>query len=91
MVIYLFSKLEKGNLNDLWKWNGTYWTWMSGRSVINQPGNYGTLGVPSLSNIPGGRYSSVGWTALDGSFWLFGGTGFDSSGSQSNNSYLFIL
>ncbi len=65
---------------------------MSGRNVINQPGNYGSLGVPSLSNIPGGRENSVGWTALDGSLWLFGGYGFDSASSYfGNNSYLFIL
>ena len=64
---------------------------MSGSNVRNQLGNYGSLGVTSLSNIPGGRFASVGRTALDESFWLFGGYGFDSTSFAGNNGYLFIL
>ena len=70
-----------GGLNDLWKFNpsdGT-WTWMGGNNTVPAPnggqsGVYGTLGTPSVSNIPGGRYGAVSWTDGNGNFWLFGGT-----------------
>jgi len=44
-----------GDLNDLWKWDGSDWTWIGGSSSINQFGNYGTKGVSSSSNWPGSR------------------------------------
>ena len=48
---------------------------MSGSNETNQLGNYGTLGESSPSNVPGSRQLAVGWTASDGSLWLFGGGG----------------
>jgi hypothetical protein len=67
--------------NALWEFNPTNkeWTWMSGSSTAGAKGIYGTLGVPSTGNVPGGRWGSVGWTDGSGNFWLFGGEGFDSS------------
>ncbi len=70
-----------GYLNDLWKYNpanGT-WTWLSGTNAANVNGLYGTLGVPSLTNAPGGRAGSAGWTDLSGSLWLFGGLGWSAA------------
>jgi len=49
------------------------------------PGIYGTLGVPSSANIPGGRSSASAWTDQDGNFWLFGGSGFDANGAKDHN------
>ena len=63
-----------GNLSDLWEFNTStnQWTWMGGSSLGNncfiqwyanwcgQAGVYGTLGVPSPANIPGGRSSASG-------------------------------
>ncbi len=43
--------------------------------------NYGTLGVASTSNVPGSRSNSVSWTGSTGNFWLFGGSGNDSTGT----------
>jgi N-acetylneuraminic acid mutarotase len=65
------------------------WAWMGGNSVMNcsvqdgynfcnQPGVYGTLGVPAAGNTPGGRGGAVSWTDNSGNLWLFGGV-FDSS------------
>lgn len=71
-----------GSLNDLWKFDGTNWTWISGASVINQPGVYGTLGMPSASNVPGARGGSTTWTDKSGNLWLFGGAGLDSAGTS---------
>lgn len=70
----------KRKLNDLWKYSSGEWTWMSGSNFANQPGSYGTLGVPSASNIPGSRDVAVSWVDSSGNFWLFGGIGYDSTG-----------
>ncbi len=69
-----------GNLNDLWRWDGTYWTWMSGSNAINQNGIYGTKGIPSPAWVPGARFSAISWIDSSGDMWLFGGTGFAASG-----------
>ncbi len=60
-------------LNDLWKYSGGQWTWMSGSNFAGQGGTYGTLGVPDAGNIPGARAIFAGWTDPSGNFWLFGG------------------
>jgi N-acetylneuraminic acid mutarotase len=64
-----------GLFNDLWKYTPSTaeWTWMSGSNTVGQPGVYGTLGVPTASNVPGGRETGVGWTDSSGNLWLFGG------------------
>lgn len=50
---------------------------------------YGTLGVASASNTPGGRDSAVAWIDSSGSLWLFGGFGYDSaSGTGGTSGYL---
>lgn len=68
-------------LNDLWKYNTStqQWTWVSGSNLVAQDGVYGIQGVPDTANIPGGRISSISWTDKDGNFWLFGGSGLDST------------
>jgi len=73
-------------LNDLWEFSpqANQWTWVGGPSTIgdgSDPGVYGALGTPSPENTPGGRFWGVSWTALDGSFWLEGGTGLDAKGN----------
>jgi hypothetical protein len=65
-------------MNDLWKFDGNYWTWMSGSNVISQNGNYGIQGIPDESNMPPSRDLACGWTDLHGNFWLFGGAVFSS-------------
>ena len=76
---YFFTKVS--NLNDLWKFDGYNWTWISGDNTINSPGIYGIQGIPSSSNIPGARYYSTGWIDSSNNLWLFGGEGFDSYGN----------
>ena len=71
----------KGSLNDLWKYSNNEWTWISGNNTINAPGIYGTKGIPSPSNYPGARRFPVGGIDSSGSFWLFGGLGYDSNGT----------
>ena len=73
-----------GNLNDLWEFNlaAKTWTWVSGSSTANAQGIYGTQGTASASNVPGARDIAVSWTDSSGNFWLLGGEGFDSTGTD---------
>ena len=81
-----------GELDDLWEFDPSTndWTWMGGRNYAvttffsndGKPGVYGQLGVPSPSNLPGGRYSSITWVDRQGNFWLFGGAGQDGAGDD---------
>ncbi|MDX6464503.1 MAG: hypothetical protein QOE55_8200, partial [Acidobacteriaceae bacterium] len=87
----------EGMLNDLWEFNPStnQWAWMGGSSTLNcasgppgycdQPGVYGTLGVPATGNIPGSRTDPFNWKDGNGNFWMFGGVGFDAN---SNLNYL---
>ncbi|MBK6825705.1 MAG: T9SS type A sorting domain-containing protein [Chitinophagaceae bacterium] len=69
-----------GYLNDLWRWNGTTWTWISGSNVVNQAGNYGTKGVTNAANVPGSREDATYWVDGSGNPWIFGGYGYNGSG-----------
>jgi hypothetical protein len=82
--IFFLMKLKGvpvGYLSDLWRYSNSQWTWMSGDSKLYTPGVYGTKGVPSTNNFPGGRYAGIGWIDASGSLWLFGGYGLDSFGA----------
>jgi N-acetylneuraminic acid mutarotase len=72
-----------GVLNDLWEFNPTskQWAWMNGSDTVNATGVYGTLGVAAAANVPGGRTVGTSWTDANHNFWLFGGQGYDSTGT----------
>lgn len=87
------STVTNGNLNDLWEFNPSTneWIWTSGSNSLPAtcttggscalPGVYGTAGDFTSTNTPGGRSSLTAWTGADGSLWLFGGNGDDSTGA----------
>jgi N-acetylneuraminic acid mutarotase len=79
----LDSTGANGSLNDLWEFDGSSWTWVSGSNVAEQAGIYGTKGTASSSNFPGGRLGFVSWTDKTNNLWLFGGDGLDASGARS--------
>lgn len=60
-------------LNDLWRYSGGQWTWVSGANTGNQAGLYGTQGTAAATNVPPGRQASVAWFDNLGNFWMFGG------------------
>lgn len=60
------------------------WAWMSGSNTPNQAGVYGTQGTPAAANVPGARYGAATWTDASGHFWLFGGNGLDSTGTNDD-------
>jgi N-acetylneuraminic acid mutarotase len=70
------SVAGNGALNDLWMYNAlnNTWVWTSGANSIGQVAVYGTQGVSSATNTPGGRYKSSSWTDNAGAFWLYGGS-----------------
>ena len=65
-----------GYLNDLWKWDGQDWIWISGSNLSNQRGTYGDRGVPLTTNIPGGRRSHGSYIDAQDNLWIFGGYGY---------------
>ncbi len=71
--------------DDLWRYNiaSGQWTWMTGQPAGSSLGLpvYGTLGVPSPANTPGSRTYGVTWVDSEGNLWLFGGAGYDSTGT----------
>jgi hypothetical protein len=75
-------------LNDLWEFSPTtkQWTWMGGSDTGNANGVYGVFGAASASSVPGARGSQgvpITWTDSGGNFWLFGGDGYGSIGTDS--------
>jgi N-acetylneuraminic acid mutarotase len=95
----LDSTGTSGYLNDLWEFNpaSRQWAWMSGSNTVGcvgcgMPGIYGTLDMADSVNNPGGRSQAVGWTDNNDNFWLFGGNGYDSTGTNGalNDLWEFI-
>jgi len=71
-------------LNDLWEFspNSSEWVWMGGDSAgptnSGPAGQYGTAGISTAGDAPGGRTGSTSWIDQQGHWWLFGGYGMDA-------------
>jgi hypothetical protein len=79
------------DMSDLWEFSPTTkeWTWVGGSSAGGVVPVYGTQGIASVNNTPGGRDSEVTWSDSTGNLWLFGGFDYDSnSGANGTNQYL---
>ena len=90
------SVIYAGDLDDLWRYDPATgeWTWMSGYDTFsscnatvtpiacNDLPSYGTLGVPSPSNMPGARFFPTTWSDGQGNLWMFGGQGADATGQS---------
>ena len=77
------SSDTNGSLNDLWEFSPSskQWTWISGSNAVNGRGVYGTIGVGAGGNVPGARSEGTYFTDSNHNFWLFGGEGYDSTGT----------
>ena len=58
--------------------------WDATATYAQQAGVYGTQGVPSPANTPGARDDVSSWADASGNLWLFGGSGWDSTGHGGN-------
>lgn len=72
------------------------WAWMSGSGATPAVGSgfagvYGTLRVSATGNTPGSRAGAWYFTDSSGRFWLFGGVGYDSSGTQGFLNDLWVF
>lgn len=72
-----------GLLNDSWSYDPAtnQWTWTSGSNQVNQPGNYGTKGIPNTTNIPGAREGAAAFTGSEANLWIYGGRGYNATTS----------
>ena len=96
-----YSATNSGEINDFWVFDpsqGTQgeWSWMGGSNTLpvssaGPPGVYGTQYQFAASNIPGARSGAVRWTDPSGRFWLFGGSGYDSSGNNGSLDDLWVF
>ena len=81
-------------LNDLWEYqtSSNQWVWINGYYTGNYAGVYGALGTSSSGNIPGSRYYASGWTDASGTFWMFGGLGYDAiaTNGRLNDLWKFV-
>lgn len=71
---------QEALLNDLWRWDGSRWTWISGGmseavggNIPKVEGKYGTRRVHTPGAIPFGRDTAAAWTDAAGDLWVFGG------------------
>lgn len=82
---------NSGDLNDLWKYSGGEWAWVSGSKFVNQSPVYGTLGTPAPGNVPGSRDTAQTWIDSSGNLWIFGGNGIDSTGTAGQLNDLWVF
>jgi hypothetical protein len=78
-----------GPLNDLWEFTGGGWIWIGGSNLADQKGTFGNEGQAALGNIPSARGSASFWTDTNHNFWLYGGSGLDSTGATGSLSDLW--
>ena len=77
-------------LNDLWMYDGTNWTWLSGSNVVSQFGVYGVQGTADSANTPGARtFINFGFDNSTQTLYLFGGKGYGESGAVGGLSDLW--
>jgi hypothetical protein len=83
-----YDATANGSLGDLWCFSGGQWTWIKGPSSVDQNGVYGTsptpITWPYVGNYPGSRWGSGYWIDKSGMLWIFGGEGFDASGTTGD-------
>jgi hypothetical protein len=76
---------------DMWMYDVSIaqWLWMSGSSNSFPAPSYGTMGISSPTNQPGGRNSYTAYKDLEGNFWIFGGIKYGSSQEYYNDLWRF--
>lgn len=70
-----FGGTTFGSYNDLWYYNieTNKFNWISGTSLADNLGSYGTIGVSAASNMPCARGGALAFKDKQSNLWLFGG------------------
>lgn len=61
--------------NDIWCWDGEFWTWVKGDSIDAPPGHYGQKLLTSSKDVPSGRSIFHLWKDAYNRVWVYGGGG----------------
>jgi N-acetylneuraminic acid mutarotase len=78
-----------GELNDLWKFDGTNWTWLGGSQTKDPAGNYTAFNTFSSVALPSGRHGSTYYVDPNNPtlFHVVGGKGIDPQGVGGATTY----
>lgn len=69
--------------NDMWSYSVSLDQWADRDNSISGNGSYGSRGVEAATNWPGARhYGAAAVNPVDGTFYVFGGEGKDSTGAE---------
>lgn len=82
-MFYVSIDVSVGTLNDLWRFDGSMWTWVSGLDTAPTTpvtSIYGIKGVAAPNNYPSSHSSSAIWLDDSGNMFMFGGFGVDANG-----------
>jgi Galactose oxidase, central domain len=83
-----YDATGNGSLGDLWVYTKGEWIWVKGPNSVSQKGLFGVAPNPVVwphyTDAPGSRWGAAYWTDPYGQFWMFGGEGFDSAGTNGN-------
>jgi hypothetical protein len=83
-----YDSSGNGSLGDLWEYTGGQWIWVKGPASVDQAGVYGQAPgltiFPYVGNYPGSRFAPAFWVDNKNQFWMFGGEGDDSAGTNGN-------
>lgn len=93
---YIFGGVDAGlqnYYNDVWKYNtaNNRWTWISGSTMPDDPGQYTSECIPGNSALPPSRFENrtARTTGCTNVFWTFGGTLNSSLSSDFNDLWSF--
>ena len=70
-----------GDLSDLWKYQGSQWTYMGGTNGVSSLPN---VNEPSALQWPSARRQACTWEDKQGILFLFGGFGVSASGAKGD-------
>jgi len=78
--------------NDLWMYSTVtnQWKWVSGDTINNPPGLWGTQGVSAPANRPNGRCGNIGWYDGHCHLYMYGG-GNSGLGNEYNDLWIYTI
>lgn len=78
---HAYAAVGADDMNDVWRYSIStgMWTWMKGGNMIGNAAVYGTLGISSPFNTPGGKLDAAGWTDINGIPYIFGGRSYNTN------------